>query len=122
MAVYLSLIKWISPRYKECKLLKEVEEFNLDQDKRILIRLVLKVKLDPNSKQKSYRLWDNRQRKFDDLVTHEDKKGDKYYRFVIFQEFLNDIFEKFGVQLSQDELWRFDSIISTNSMAVENGN
>ena len=67
-----------------------------------------------------YKLWDNRERKLDDLVSHHDKFDRNKERIAVrFCEQLVDRFEKLlNVKLDMDELWRLVCILKINSLTV----
>ena len=115
----LKLIQ-ISPRYNECKLLRAMEGHVYSEHNRLIMRLVLKVTFDQKSRQKVYKLWDNKERKLDDLVSHHDKFYEsKEPNMIKFCRHLIDKFDKlFNVHLDMDELKRLICIIKINVFTI----
>ena len=82
----------------------------------------MKVTFDQKSRQRVYRLWDNRERRVDDLISHKDKI-DRNIRsnFGIFAQYLSEKFNRlFGVGLTTEEVWHWFGVYLINSMAVGN--
>ena len=110
-------------RFNECKLLKE---FNIDfgQMQRTVIRMILKVKFDPNSRKRVYRLWDNRERRVDDLISHKDKiNQDSTKQMIIKMQgvLLISMFDKlFNVKLTMDDFCHWFGVIAVNFTSVGN--
>ena len=80
----------------------------------------MKVTFDQKSRQKVYRLWDNRERRVDDLISHKDKI-DRNMRFniEIFAQYLSKKFNRlFGVRLTTEEVWHWFGVYAINSMSV----
>ena len=89
---------------------------------RIVIRLILKVTFDPKSRQRVYRLWDNRERRVDDLISHKDKidRNDKL-DYGILAQYLSEHFDKlFSVKLTTEEVWHWSGVYVINNMSVGN--
>ena len=109
-------------RHNECKLLKETNNIEFTQNQRIVIRLILKVTFDPKSRQRVYRLWDNRERRVDDLISHKDKLDhDKLILFEAQGLYLIEQLNKlFNVKLTIDDYWHWFGVIAINFMEVGN--
>ena len=96
------------------------------RDDRLLIRLFLKITFDSKSKQKVYRLWDDREREFGDLVDQLDwtvikNEGFWLFRITITYELMAKRFDRlFGVKLTLDEVIRMACLVKMNSVEIEN--
>ena len=102
--------------------MKELNDFEFDQVQRIVIRLILKITFDKKSRERVYRLWDNRERRVDDLISHKEKfdKG-KFILFKVFGKYLIEKLEKlFGIKLTMDNYWHWFGVIAINNMEVGN--
>ena len=86
------------------------------------MRLILKVTFDPKSRQRVYRLWDNSERRVDDLISHKDKTDrHKHIVFKAHVEYLIEQFDKlFGVKLTMDDYCHWFGVTAINFMAVGN--
>ena len=128
MERYSQVIKYVihlnkficSPRFKECELLQKSGHNYNQIFGRLLARLVLKVTFDQKSRQKVYKLWDNRERRVDDLISHEDKIDRLLHLPMTFDyQYLMEQFDKlFNVKMSMDDMWHWFGILKINSMKV----
>ena len=109
-------------RHNECKLLKETNNIEFTQNQRIVIRLILKVTFDPKSRQRVYRLWDNRERRVDDLISHQDKLD--HEKLILFEAhglyLIEQLNKLFNVKLTIDDYWHWFGVIAINFMEVGN--
>lgn len=111
-------------RYNECTILKEKDCQSFSARNRLILRLALRVTFDPKSIEKGYPLWDNRVRKFTDLMSHQEKIDPKKERQLSdCCHILIKLFHKLlKVKLTFEYLWRLVCILEINVMTVGDGN
>ena len=63
-----------------------------------------------------YKLWDNRERRVDDLISHEDKIDRLLHLPMTFDcQYLMEQFDKlFNVKMSMDDMWHWFGILKIN--------
>ena len=101
--------------------MKATQDYPYCHTDRVLTRLVLKVTFDQKSRQKVYKLWDNSERRLDDLISHHDQMSQNSIFQMLTQLLIVHFDRLFDVTLDREELWRLYCIYKINAMGVGNG-